>query len=477
MAEWKPVALIMPPNESVDEVQLSDEMATVVDGIPLIVNQRLQIKKRPGLDEFADLGTGLPVDGLYWWDKQQVVIAVSGGRVWKILDLTGTRIEITGSSELQPSAIVSFAQADNSNKLVMANGGRMVHTDLSALTAMADPDAPTLVTHVAELDGYLLANEVGSGRIRFSSFEDFSDWNALDLVTAEAKPDDVLAMGEAFREIITVGRESVEFFYNDGQTPFARVQGSAQPYGIEAVRSLTQAGGSWIWLSHTRRLVTMQGRQVMEVSTPYDRLIQEFPAVNDAVGYSVSVSGYPLYVLNFPTARTTLCFNVQNQTWHKWGYWDSQRARYERFRGNTYCYARSWNVHLVGDYENGLIYTMDREHYTDNGNPIRTLLRSGHTDHGVRWTKRSSTFRLHTKRGVGNADCPDPQVMYRRRVNNRAQWGNERWKPLGKSGQHEPYIDWHRNGIFQSCQHEIVHSDPTDFVVMGAEEYIEPLGR
>ena len=37
-AEWKKVPLIMPPNESVDDVQLEQDMATVVDGIPLIVN-------------------------------------------------------------------------------------------------------------------------------------------------------------------------------------------------------------------------------------------------------------------------------------------------------------------------------------------------------------------------------------------------------------------------------------------------------
>ncbi len=476
-AEWKDVSFIMPSNESVDDVQLEQDMSTVVDGIPLIVNQKLQIKKRPGLRTIIDLDTALPIDGLFWWDKLRVVIVISGGRVWKISDSAGTRVELTGSTALRASALVTFALGAEGTVLVMANGGRMVHTDGSTLTTMADADAPTEVTHVTELDGYLIANEVGSGRAHFSSFDDFSDWNALDFITAESSSDDIAALAQAYREIIMVGRESVEFFYNDGQTPFSRIQGSAQPFGIEAVHSLAQVGQSWMWLSNKRRLVTMQGRAVTAVSSPYDRLIQEFAAVDDAVGFTVSVSGYPLYVLNFPTARTTLCFNFETATWHKWGYWESQQALYQRFRGQSYCFARGWNTHLVGDYQDGTIYSMDRTNFTDAGNPIRTLLRSGHLNHGVYWSKRSHVFRAWMMRGVANATCVNPQVMLRRRVDNKAAWGNERWKELGRTGHHEPFIDWNRNGIYRTCQYEMVHSDPTEFIFMGAQENIEALGR
>ena len=54
---------------------------------------------------------------------------------------------------------------------------------------------------------------------------------------------------------------------------------------------------------------------------------------------------------------------------------------------------------------------------------------------------------------------------------------NGRWKSLGRSGQHESFADWRRNGIYKSCQYEFIHSDPTDFVVMGAQEDVEYLGR
>lgn len=475
MGEWRDLPLIAPPHENVDDVQVDQWAATIVDAVPMIVEGKLHLMKRFGLTPFATLGTDAGVDGLYWSDKQRTVLAVSASRVWKVTDSAGTKVELTGSSALNASAPVSFAS--DGTRVVMANGNNMVHTDFSALTTMADTDAPSSVTHVAYLDGYVLANQVGTGRCQFSNINDLLNWTALDFFSAESGPDNVVAIKEAYREIIALGRETVEFWANDGVTPFSRLPGSAQPFGTEAPHSLALAGKTWMWLDHTRRMATMNGREVVNVSTPYDRVLQRYPAVDDAVGYVVSMDGYPLYVLNFPTARETLVYNYASQQWSKWGYWDSQRGIYQRYRGLSYCYARSWNLHLVGDHANGIIYRADRNVFTDNGNAIRSLLRTGHVTHGSTFTKRSDIVRLHCKRGAGNDSVSDPQIMMRRRVDNKASWSNERWKSLGKVGQHTPYIDWRRNGIAKSAQYEFVHTDNSDFIVMGAQEMVTALGR
>ena len=165
------------------------------------------------------------------------------------------------------------------------------------------------------------------------------------------------------------------------------------------------------------------------------------------------------------------------KVWHKWGYWDSARASYSRYRGQTYCYARSWNAHLVGDYSNGIIYKASRSYYTDNGNPIRTLLRTGHISHGINGTKRSNLFRLLCKRGMANDAVSNPQVMLRHRTDNGARWSHERWKSLGRTGDHINKIDWRRNGIYRTRQYELTHTDPSDFIIMGAQEDVELLGR
>lgn len=467
---WQKVPIIGQPYENVEEVELDGMNATVIDGY---VNEMDHIIKRPGLTEWIDLGTSLPVDGLYWWDEQNVAIAVSNKRVWKISAQDGTKTELTGSTALLAGGIVSFAT--DGTVLIMANGAQMVHTDGSTLTTMTDAQAPTAVTHVAFLDRYILA--MSSTQINFSEVGNYASWVALDFFQAEGQPDNNVAMMEGFREIIVLGHRSVEFFYNDGQTPFSRLSGSSQPYGCSAPYSLCQVGSTWIWLDQNRRLVSMTGRQVTPVSNPYERVIQRYINVDDAVGYTISVDGYPLYILNFPTARQTLVYNYLTQKWSKWGYWNTGTGAYERFRGQCYCYARKWNYHLVGDWQNGKIYKADRSTFTDNGNAIRTLIRTGHLSHGTETNKRSAVLRLRVKRGLANSSESDPQLTMRRRVNNAAQFENERWASLGQAGQHELHLEFRRNGTYRTVQYEFVHSDNSDFVLVGAEELVEALGR
>ena len=469
---WQELKLFGQPYESVEEIELDSTAATVVDGY---VNELDHIPMRPGLTSWKDTGTSLSVDGLYWWDEQHCVLAVSNKRVWKITDSAGTMTELTGSTDLGASAPVTFAT--DGTKCVMANGGKMVYTDLATLTTMADVDAPTVVTHVAYLDGYLLANQVGTATFQFSSPTDITAWNALDFAAADGEPDKVVAMKVGFREVILIGRTAVEFWIDDGVTPFARLDGSVQSYGCSAPYSLAKVGNTWMWLDHERRLVNLQGRAVTPVSSPYDRVIQQYASVDDAIAYTVSVEGYPLYVLNFPTAGQTLIYNYVTQKWSKWGYWNTGTATYGRFRGNAYCYARDWNLHLVGDWANGLIYKFERTAFTDNGNPIRTLVRTGHQNYGMDATKRSNVLRVKLKRGAGNASVTTPQVTMRRRVDNAAQWENERWASLGSVGQHEQTLDWRRNGIYKTCQYEFVHSDNSDFILIAASEDVEALNR
>lgn len=475
MADWRDIPLITQPYETVDDVQVSTFNSTIIDAVPMRVGEQIHLTKRPGLIEYIDLGTNAGIDGLYWFDRSRVMLAVSAGRVFKISDSLGTRTELIGSTALLSNSPVRFVS--DATRVVMANGGQMVHTDLSTLTTMADPDAPTDVTHLATIDQYVLANDAGSGVVKFSDINDLTSWDPLAFFTAESRPDDIVAIDEGFREIIALGRETVEFWINDGQNPFSRIPGSAQPFGTEAPYSLTLIGSTWMWLDQYRRFATMQGRQVVNVSSPYDRLIQRYSAVDNAIGYAVSFEGMTLYVLTFPTAGETLVYNYSTGEWHKWGYWQSQSGVYQRFRGSAYAYARAWNQHLIGDHSNGKIYKMSRTYFTDNGNPIRSLLRTGHINHGAYWDKRSEIVRLHCKRNSANTTTPDPQISMRRRINNRPEWGQERWKSLGQTGQAYPYIDWRRNGIYKTCQYEFVHADDSDLVMMGAQEYITALGR
>src|SRR3990170_4024019 len=106
--------------------------------------------KRPGLASWIDLGTGYPVEGLYWWEFDQSVIAVSDGRIWRITDAGGTRSEISsGGDLLDPYSVtlgrirVEFAELDT--YIFMANGKFLYYPNgvgNSQYVNDADADAP-----------------------------------------------------------------------------------------------------------------------------------------------------------------------------------------------------------------------------------------------------------------------------------------------------------------------------------------------
>jgi hypothetical protein len=465
---WQPLPLTGDPYANVEEPELDGVSASVIDAY---VNELGHTVKRPGLETWDNLPDDgyLKVDGLYWWDKQGVVLSVCGGRVFKHTDFTGNHTELTGASLLSGNR-VTFASGITS--AVMANGGHMVHTDLSTLTQMADGDAPTAVSHVAAMDTYILANTINSQYVNFSEPGSMTSWIATDRFQKVGKPDDLIGLYEGWNELLLPGKESVEVWYDDGVTPFIRRSNGLIDRGVGGAHTFTRVGNDWMWLDDKKRFVKLDQRSPTHISFPYHKLIQSFASVDDAVSDNIEVAGFPLYVTSFPSARKTLAYNYQKDGWAEWGFWNTANASYEGFRGNCYCYAKAWNLHLIGDRANGNIYTMSRDHFTDAGDPIRTLRRTGFISHGTSALKTSNEVVFRLKRGQGNAEVSDP-VMTLRWRNHNGKWSNERQLRLGAVGDHHLEARTHRLGEYRYRQYEICHTDATDFVLVDAQEDVE----
>ena len=115
---------------------------------------------------------------------------------------------------------------------------------------------------------------------------------------------------------------------------------------------------------------------------------------------------------------------------------------------------------------------MSRSHYSDAGNPIRTLRRTGFISHGTSALKTSNEIVFRLKRGQGNSDVSDP-VMTLRWRNHNGKWSHERQLSLGAVGDHYLEARTHRLGEYRYRQYEICHADATDFVLVDAQEDVE----
>lgn len=471
---WLPVTLPTKFYKSEDESALPDMVgARLIDGY---VDELGIIHKRPGLEVLCDLGSSSEIQGLYWWDALGKTIAVSNGQVYTIDDISGAFTNVTGDA-LVTSGKVSFAT--DGTTLVMANGGRMVtYASGGSTTYMADADAPTTVSYVVWLDGYMLAVDTSNlGRVYYSSPTDITSWGATDFFTAETDPDALQFIGKKDRVIYLFGKETTEAWWDDGATPFKRIDGMFVETGTLAKDSVAIVRKIWTFFDDQRRISTIEGNNINSVSSAFDDEIRGLRSVSDAIAMSIDLGVRSWYVLTFKTANKTYVWDLTTSAMYEWGIYDSSDGTYDRFRGTVHTYARSWQFNLIGDKSNGKIYKLSTSKYQDDTDEIRTLIRTGHMSHGTNRNKRSNAVRLRVKRGAGlNNATVAPKMSMRWRDNNGA-WSNWHQRSLGLIGEQEFFITFRNMGTYRTRQYEIMHSDNSDFILINMEEDIEVLSN
>lgn len=410
-------------NKAVDEVGLRTHNAAMHD---CYVDELGGVNRRPGLTEFCDLGTSAAVDGLFWWKKESIALAVSGGDVFKVTadDGTFSAITMTGT-DFETGTRVTWADFDAA--IYAANGAAIKKINTTELIDMADADAPTTVTHVAFLDRYLLSND-GTRKVWYSSLGD-PDAHEAEYFSKDAQYDSLQAMAVSNLEVFLSGEQTSENWYNDGSSPFVRLgqgfvqSGNIAPYSL----AYCDAVGTFLWLDHERKVVMLNGRTAVTLSPTMNKYIQGFSTVSDAQGDYMVLAGRPYYVLTFKTENKTLVWDFVKEQWYEWGYWNSISAEYERWRGNCFCLSPAWNMTLAGDKSNGKIYKIDPTAFSDDGSVIRMLDRTGHIDWGHP-TKRKKCIELNLRlkrTQVGGGVSP-VQLVVQYRDNGETTWKTER---------------------------------------------------
>ena len=460
--------------QNVDDIELVGNLSPyLMDGS---VDDMLCVRRRPGLDLWVDLGTGAPIDGLYWNPVFNCMFAVSNGHMFKISDIAGTNADVTVDT-LNAGTRVSFAH-DLTYQLA-ANGGRIVYyLNVGMTTYIADADAPTTVTQLAFLDNYILADSINTGRFYWCDVGDPSSWNAASYATAEAKADNLTALRTSIDEIFLGGNLSLEVWGNDGLTPFSRLQGSAIDRGVSAKYSMVDADNSWFFIDNESKFVRLSGRTAKAVSSCFDTLWSTFSGVSSVQANHISIGSNDFITLHFTNEARTFVYDIKHDDWSEWAYWNSVAATYEDFLCRTYTYSPAWNMHVMGSRIDGKLYTLSSTVYDDNSNPIRTARRTAHLDHGTNEEKRCNGITIKMKRGVGIAGSADtPYVMMRFRDDGSSIWSNEYWISLGLVGATE-WLGWLMQplGTYRSRQWEFVVSDAVPFTLISVEEDVDILG-
>jgi hypothetical protein len=438
------------------------------------------LNRAPGLEYLQSVGEG-PIRAL--WAHQtngSDFYVVSGNEVYKMATMTGDPVLLGTVSGTGPVSI-----ADNGTQLFFAcNPDSYIYNEVTnVFQQITDPDFPGAVT-VGYLDGYFVFNEPDSQRVWVTSLLDGLSVDPLDFASSEGSPDGLVGLIVDHREAWLFGTDSVEVWYDAGLAdfPLTRIQGAFNEIGCVAAFSIAKLDNGLFWLGTDARgqgiVYRANGYTGQRVSThAIEYAIAQYSDISDAVAYTYQQEGHAFYVLTFPTGNATWVYDVATQAWHERAGW--LNGAFTRHRSNCQCNFLGNTV--VGDFENGNIYKMSLDVYSDNGDTQKWLRSWRALPTGTNNLKRTAhhSLQLNCESGVGLIDGQgsDPQAMLRWSDDGGHTWSNEHWSPMGKIGAYYQRVFWRRLGMTTKLRdrvYEVSGTDPVKVAIMGAELILSP---
>lgn len=350
------------------------------------------------------------------------------------------------------------------------------------------------------VDNYFVYNRPGTQQ--FGSTAPLSPISpSLSFSSKDGAPDNLVSLIVDHREVYLLGEVSSEVWVNSGLFPFAfqRIPGTSTQHGIAAKFSVARLGNSFAYLSKNIRgdgqVMMMNGYTPTRISTHAVENTIEGADISDARAWTYLIEGHEVYVISFPGLDLTWAYDIATSMWHKW-LWVDKKNVYHRHRGN--CHTHFANMNLVGDWENGQIYMLDPNTYTDDGGEIRRLRRAPHLVSDFQ-RQYFSELQILFQPGVGlsgnvtGVNSPtnavaglgvaglaiagqnnlltlgsNPQAMLRWSNDGGSTWSKEYWVSIGLQGAYKNRAIWRRLGMARDRIFEVVVTDPIKAVIVAA---------
>lgn len=328
-------------------------------------------------------------------------------------------------------------------------------------------------------------------------------FDPLDIASKTGQADNLQTVVALKGELWLLGSLTSEVWVNSGAADFTyqRLPGSLIEHGCAAIYSAAKQDTSVFWLSQDQQghgiVVQTNGYQAMRISThAIEAEFQSYSRIDDAIGFCYQILGHAFYVLTFPTADASWAYELASKQWHRLA-WCDVNGELHRYRGN--CAAFVYGANVTGDWQNGTLYKIDPDVFTDAGDPIVCIRSFPHmVEDGNRIQYQSfiadmqvGTYDPDLKAGIGpdfniviyieqpdyNLDFgPIPQRLLEEEPQITLRWSDDRGvsysngvkQSLGKTGEYLTSIQWNRLGMARDRVFEVSWSSPVRTALQGA---------
>jgi hypothetical protein len=378
---------------------------------------------------------------------------------------------------------------DNNNQILIVDGlkgyiytllsGTYVQTALNSsgsFAAITDANFPQYCTSVDFLDGRFVAVKPFTRQFYISDSYDGTSWtwNSGSAVwdSKENNSDYLVAVVVINGLLILLGEQTTEFWQDVGTSPspYARINGTTQNWGVAAQYSVAQSPDSILLLAQNRegglRVIRLVSNTANQVSTDdIETIIEGMKVIGTAVGLTYYSLGHQFYQLTFPDENRSFLYDVTTGLW-------SETQTGIGITGMHYgrLGIAAYGVNLISDQATGNIYRVDFKNYTDNDQYIPRQIISRHVHFGQNEASVASIC-LDMETGVGNNTGlgVDPQLVMQVSKDGGKTFGIEKPVSLGTKGSYrKKRALWRRLGKSNDFVFKFTLTDPVQFVILSA---------
>ncbi|SFF76749.1 hypothetical protein [Methylobacterium sp. yr596] len=438
---------------------------------------------RPGLRRIAVPPYIGPCRALY---------TASNGDLYTVL--AGRVFYINDRYEFQPigqivDGVGNISFADNGQAIVFCDGARAYVIDMAS-RQMGQITSKAFLgsAFVVYLDTFFVFHEPETAKFYISlsqpSYDNlvngtipdgatYAAFDPLDIARKAGSADNIVALATVHRELWVIGAQTSEVWANTGAADFAFqiVPGAFIDHGCAAPASVVTQDVSVFFLSKDRQgqgiVVQGQGYSVVRISThAIEAEFQAYGRIDDAIGYCYQQQGHAFYVLQFPTANRTWAYELATKQWHELA-WMDDNGGLNRHRAR--CVAFAYGRNLAGDWQNGTLYAIDPNVFTDDGRPILCLRTFPHLiDDGRRVSYEYFTADMQSGTLEGSTADDPPMLSLRYSDDRGASYSDPLLEPIGPAGDYLSAPTWFRLGMARDRVFELSWSAPIRTALNGA---------
>lgn len=467
--------------------KISDESSSFQPGTltNIYFNEHGQVVRRPArvISTHTELDNDY-ISNMTYSSGLSGYFFVVGTGLWKLTDLSSTATKVSTTAiggTLRASLTESLSAA--SPVILVCQGTNLYMWTGSTWTNLttSGAGAPATCNAVAFLDGYSIASTT-TNKFYWSDIATPTTWNALSFATADMDSDSIKHMVVRDRKIYLFGARTTEVWYNDGSSPFARLDGGDLRVGTIAPGSVINSPENFAWLTADNRIVRVADNGFEVISSQIASKLQNFPSSysSGCVGMQIDIGGVQMLVFSFNTLPrsywdggagigVTLVYDTAKRLWSEWSINPTgQTEKGMRFQCGVYNQEFGEYAFALSDQTDKLYYFSKSVYLDDTSTAMNSIVELPLMNHGTHYRKRSSALKIRTTKSNG-ATATTIKIKHRNSLDDSYTTARD----ITVTSDNMAVM--RNNGMYVNRQYHLSCESNTPFVLSDVREVIEPM--